>query len=88
MLKSCFNAYVLSNLDYCAPVWVSSAESRLGLLDSVARSAERLCEGELCCLGHIRSVSVLYLLYRTYNRADPPLPAYLHHFVQLVIPEL
>ena len=30
---------------------MSSAESHLRLLDSVVRSAEMLCEGELCCLG-------------------------------------
>ena len=50
VLKNCFNAYVLSSLEYCAPVWMSLAKSHLGLLDSIVRSAERLCEGELCCL--------------------------------------
>ena len=42
---------------------MSSAESQLGLLDSVVRSAERLCEGELCCLGQRKKVSSLCLLY-------------------------
>ena len=51
VLKSCFNAYVLPNLEYCAPVWKLSAESHLSFLDSVVRNAEELCEGELCCLG-------------------------------------
>ena len=37
-----------SSLEYRAPVWISSAESHLSLLDSVVRSAEGLCEGELC----------------------------------------
>ena len=46
-LKSCFNAYVLSSLKYCAPVWMSLMESHLGLLDSNVR---RLCEDALCCL--------------------------------------
>ena len=50
VLKSCFNAYVLLNLEYRAPVWKPSAESHLSLLDSVVRSAEGLGEGELCCL--------------------------------------
>ena len=50
VLKSCFKAYALSNLEYCAPVWMSSAESHLSLLDSVILRAKRLCEGELCCL--------------------------------------
>ena len=54
VLKSGFNAYVLSNLEYCASVWMSSAESHLSLLDRVVRSAERSYEGEICCLGHRR----------------------------------
>ena len=40
VLKSCFNANVLIKLGYCAPVWLSSAESHLGLLDSIVRCAE------------------------------------------------
>ena len=76
VLKSC--AYVLSNLEYCAPAWMSSGQSYLSLLDSVVRSAERLFEGKLCCLGHI----VLSLLYNFFfHRADHPLPEYLHHLV-------
>ena len=46
MRKTCFIAYVLFDLEYCATVWISSAESHLSLLDSVVRSAERFCEGE------------------------------------------
>ena len=49
VLKGCFHAYVLFSLEYCAPVRMSSAEFHLGLLDSIVRSAEKLCEGELCC---------------------------------------
>ena len=63
MLNSCFNAYVLFDLKYCAPERMSSAESLLGLLDSVFRSTERQCEGELSCLGHRRKVSALCLLH-------------------------
>ena len=44
VLKSCFGAYVLSSLEYCAPVSMSSAESHLGLLESVVRRVERLYE--------------------------------------------
>ena len=29
-------------------MWLSSAESHLGLLDSIVRSAEELCEGDFC----------------------------------------
>ena len=69
MLKSCFSAYVLSSLEYCAPVWMSSAVSHLGLLETVVRCPE-MCEGELCCLGHRRKASTLCLLYNIYHRVD------------------
>ena len=59
VVKSCFNVYVQSSLDYCAPVWMSSEESHLCLLDSIVRRAEKLCEVELCCLGHRRKVTCL-----------------------------
>ena len=32
VLKNCFNTYVLPNLDYCARMWMASAESHLSLL--------------------------------------------------------
>ena len=59
VLKSCFNVYVLSSLEHCAPVWMSSTESHLGLLDSMARRAEGLREGELCNLAYRRKVFTL-----------------------------
>ena len=49
---------------------MSSAESHLGLLDGVARRAERLCESELCCLEHRKNVSDLFRLYKIYHRPD------------------
>ena len=60
VLKSCVNAHALSSLAYCRRM--VSVEYHLSLLDCIIRSAERLCEGELCCLGHRRWVSALYLL--------------------------
>ena len=78
VLKSCFNASVLSNLEYCAPVWMSPAESHLSLRDRVVRSADRLCENELCCLGHRKGVSALCLLYKIYHLS---LHEYLQYFV-------
>ena len=40
------------------------------LLECVVHSAKRLCESELCCLGHRRKVSVLCLCYKIYRRVD------------------
>ena len=81
MLNGCFNAYVLPSLEYCALVWMSSVESHFGLLDSIVRSAERLCEGELSCLKHRRKVSALCLLYEIYYRVDHPMNEHLNHLV-------
>ena len=53
----------------------------MSLLDRVVRSAEGLCDGELCCLGHRRRDCALCLLYKIYYRANHPLHEYLHHFV-------
>ena len=50
VLKNFFNAYVLSSLEYFVPVWMSSAESHLCLLDRVVCSSERLCEGDFVAL--------------------------------------
>ena len=52
---------------------MSSAESYLDLLDSIVCSAERLCEGELCCLGHGRKESAFCLFYEIYHRVDHPM---------------
>ena len=80
-LRTCFNAYVLSSLEHCASVCISSAEFRLGLLDSIVCSGEKLCKGELYYLGHRRKVSALCLLYKMYHREDHSINEYLHHFV-------
>ena len=55
--------------------------SHFGLLDSIVRSAERLCEGELCCLAHRRKVSALCLLYKIYHRVAHLLNGCLNHLV-------
>ena len=55
--------HMWSSSEYCVPVWMSSAESHLGLLDGIVRSAVRFREGELCFLRNRRKVSALCLLY-------------------------
>ena len=79
VLKGCFYAYVLNSLEYCAPVWTLSAEFHLRLLHSIVRSAEKLCEGELCCLVHKRKGSFLCLLYKIYHRMDHSMNEYLRN---------
>ena len=53
----------------------------MGFLETIVRSAERLCEVELCCLGDRRKVSALYFLFKIYHRVDHPMNEYLKHFV-------
>ena len=61
---------------------MSSAKSQLGLPDSIVRSAERLYEVELYCLGHRRNVTTaLGLLNKIYHRVDHPMNEYLSHFI-------
>ena len=72
---------------YC-PTW--STVPHLSLLYNAGRSAERLCEGELCCVEHRRKVNALCLLYKIYHRADHPLHEYFIYIIllQLVILEV
>ena len=42
-LKSSYNACVLSSLEYCAPGWMSSAESLSDLLDSILFAVRKGC---------------------------------------------
>ena len=40
-------------------MWMSSTKIHMGLVDSVVLSTERLCQGELCYLGHRKNGSAL-----------------------------
>ena len=53
----------------------------MGLLDTIRLIAERLCEVELCCLGHRKKVNGLCLLYKNYHRLVHPMNEYLNCFV-------
>ena len=53
----------------------------MGLLDSIVRSAERLCEGDVCCLEHRRKISALCLFCEIYHRVDHLMNEYLNHIV-------
>ena len=70
-----------SSLEYCVPVWMPSSESHLCLLDSIVRSVEWLCEGELSCLGHRKKASALCLLNKIHHRVDHHMNEYLNYFV-------
>ena len=56
-----------------------SAESHLGLVNSIVCKAERLCE--LWCLALIRKDSALCLLYKIYHRVAHSMNGYVQQFV-------
>ena len=77
VFKGCFNKYDLTSLEYCASVWMSSAKSHVGLLDYIFRSAERLCQGELCCLEHRKKIRASCLLNEFYYILGHPMNDYI-----------
>ena len=80
VLNSCVNACVLFNFECCASVWISSAESHLGLwvvLFSLRKGSVRTS----CCLVHRRKVSASWLFYKIYHRVDHPMNEPLNRFV-------
>ena len=53
-------------------MWVSLAESQLGLLDSVVCSAETLCEGELLLFGAQKEDQCLILALLDLSQSESP----------------
>lgn len=74
VLVSCFRSFVLSRLEYCAPVWNSATNVHLNLIDRVVRRADEMCDGVLDCdLRHRRDVSSLCMLYKVWQNESHPL---------------
>jgi hypothetical protein len=73
IVRRCFFAFILPVLEYCSPVWGSSAASHLSLLDRLVRSVSELCEvDDLVSLVHRRSVAGLCMFFKIYfNYAHP-----------------
>ena len=65
LVSMCFWSFLLPVLEYCSPVWMSSAASHLGLLDHVVSKAVRHSDGLLVCdLEHRHRVTALYMFYK------------------------
>jgi len=76
VLRRCFFAFILPNLEYCSVVWSSAAACHLSLLDRVVRCISELCGGvvpllqdvpDLVSLAHRREVAGLCMYYKIYN---------------------
>ena len=65
LLLHCYFAFVLPILEYCSPVWGSTAECHLQLLERQVYSVVRLCRDQsFLSLCHRRRVALLIMLYK------------------------
>ena len=65
LLERCFRGFVLLVLEYCFAVWCSAADTHLNLLDRAVSGARFLTGGVFeCDISHLRSVAVLYILFK------------------------
>ena len=77
ILLTCFRSFVLPLLEYCSPVWRSSADCHLNLLDRIIGQVSFLLGGDFVCdLWHRRDVAGLCMLYKVLHRDDHPLLSY------------
>lgn len=73
IVRNCFYSFILPHFEYCAPVWMSAADSNLRLLDRAFRQIKFLLNDLNVNLDHRRMVGSLTLLYKIYNNTDHPL---------------
>ena len=72
VLKSRFNAYVLSSFQHCAPCGCCQRSLIRNWQIALFEMQKGFMNGELCCFGHRGKVSVLCLLYKIYHRVNHP----------------
>ena len=73
VVAKCFWAFILPVLEYCSPVWMSTATSHLSLLDRVVSQVGRLSGGSVSCdLWHRRRVASLSVFFKIDSLVDHP----------------
>ena len=73
VVAKCFWAFILPVLEYCSPVWMSTATSRLSLLDRVVGQVSRLSGGSVSCdLWHRCKVASLCAFFKIDSLVDHP----------------
>ena len=74
VVSRCFWSLLLPILEYCSPVWGSSAEGHLALLDRIVSRVTQMSNGLVQCdLQHRRNVAALCMLYKVRANAAHPL---------------
>lgn len=77
ILRNCFFSFILPHFEYCAPVWMSAADSHLDLLDRAFSSIRYLLSDLTLSLSHRRTVGALCILYKIINADSHPLKQHL-----------
>ena len=72
VIKS-FYAFILPHFEYCAPVWMSAANSHLKLLDRALNSIKFISPELSLDLYHRRHVGALSVLFKVFNNNRHPL---------------
>ena len=73
VVAKCFWAFIVTVLEYCSPVWMSTATSHLSLLDRVVSQVGRLSGGSVSCdLWHRRKVASLSVFFKIDTLVDHP----------------
>ena len=72
ILKKCFFSFILPYFEYCAPVWLSAAESHLKLLDRSFNMVKFLLPDLTINLSHRRIVGALSVFFKIINKDSHP----------------
>ena len=68
VLLRCYYAFILPILEYCSPVWGSSASSHIRLLDRQIHAVSRLCPDQILkSLNHRRCIAVKCMLCKIHS---------------------
>ena len=68
-----FYSFILPYFEYCAPVWMSAAESHLRLLNKALNSIRFLLPNLSIDLHHRRLIGALSMFFKIYNNQQHPL---------------
>ena len=76
IISRCFWTLILPILEYCSPVWSSSCDGHLALLNRIVGRVTRLSNGLVQCnLDHRRNVAALCMLHKIRGNVAHPLNA-------------
>ena len=72
VLQNCFKSFILPCLEYCSPVWCSTADSHLWLLNRNLDAIRFLIPGLSFDLWHRHSINSLCMLFKIFRNPKHP----------------